>query len=200
MAFENITLTGYIASPDDFAYYPSLTPAAISSIKKMLSPFYAPISLKMRKMREIRDAMVADGVTDHFEIKLIKALKPVAYMRDGEDVYFSLGLLAMKSPLATLPVCLHELSHVILSRLDGYTDLKALQREFRASYGDDPDCELMSPIEFYADLIAFFILVKAYEASETKKEKKRLSRVIAHRNEKLLAARAALERIKQKNI
>ena len=63
-------------------------------------------------------------------------------------------------------------------------------------YGDTP----LTPIELYADLIAFFILVKAYEASETKKEKKRLSRVIAHRNEKLLAARAALERIKQKNI
>ena len=195
MAFDGITLSGYVSSPDDFAVFPPVSERVIGRVLKMLSPYYAPITLKMRMMNGIKDAIVEDGITPEFDIRLIKSLKPAAYMIDGGDAYFSIGLLALKSPLATLTVCLHELSHVILSRMEGYSSLKAVQREFRTSYGAHPSFDIMSPIELYADLIAISILECAYKATKKKKEKKRLLRAITHRREKLAAARSALKTI-----
>ena len=195
MAFDNITLASYIESPERFAPIVELTKAVLPSIYKMLSPFYAPVSFKLRMMREIKDVMASEGITPNFDITLVKKLKPMAYMRDGGGVYFSLGLLLMKSPLATLPVCLHEISHIILSNMSGYSTLKNIERQFRTEYGALADCDIMSPIELYADLITEHMLCCAYENTETEKKRKRLFRVISHRKEKILAAKEALSRL-----
>ena len=195
MAFDNITLSDYIASPERFMPRLSITDGVLRSIYKMLSPFYATVSRKMRMIREIRDAITRENITPNFDITLLWSLKPVAYMRDGGGVYFSLGFLLMKSPLATLPVCLHEFSHIILSRMDDYSVLKNVERRFRAEYGAHPECNIMSPIELYADLITENILAYAYDNAETEKMRKRLSRVISHRREKIFAAKDALSKL-----
>ena len=199
MAFENITLAGYLSDPDSFAVMPDIPPEVLKSIYKMLSPLYAPVCVKIRMISEVRDTIVNEGITAHFDTKLLKTLKPTAYMRDGGGVYFSLGLLAMKSPLATLPVCLHEFSHIILSRMEGYSVLKALERQFRTEYGTHPECNIASPIELYADLMTEYILTRAYEGADSEKKRKCLLRALSQRQKKILAARETLSNLAPKN-
>ena len=136
---------------------------------------FAPF--RWRCLKKIRDVLVSEGKIRHFEIKLTSSLQPVAYMHDDGVIYISSGLLFRGSALATLGIFIHELCHIRLSQREDYPEIKALQKEFRANFRSHKQCELMSPIEIFANILTLKLLRKIEDEAENKLLKKRIAKV-----------------------
>lgn len=186
MSLDNLSVESYISAPTeldvDFPDISAELSSALSQTVSRVSDFYF---VKWAGFKKIRKIMIKDGVLKPFSLRLEKKLKPRAYMRDEGEVYLSFGLMASRSSLAALSVYLHELSHVYLSQMEDYPRLKELQKEFRSRYGDNPLCEVMSPIEMYANILTIRLLREIEKNDSNEGHKKRLETIINNRHVKL---------------
>jgi hypothetical protein len=142
------------------------------------------VFIKWHLLKKITKKLVGIGALRPFELRLKPTLKPMAYMRDGGDIYISLGLLLTRSPWVTLSVYLHELSHLLISETDNYGALKELQRSFKDSFSSSPLCEAVSPIELYANSVTLSLLNFLCKMLSGVK-KRRLFNLISDREERI---------------
>ena len=116
--------------------------------------------------------MIECGILRKFSVRLTPDLTPKAYMRDGGDMFFSLGALLTRSSTVTLSVLCHELAHMWLSQQDFYKGLKEINRQFQEQYSSHTDAELLSPIELYAMVVSVIFMQDVCIALEGKKKKR----------------------------
>ena len=186
MAFDTLSIQKYLSSPEDFSEYPSpLGDKSLKALSRLLSRLYTPVSIKWHRIKKIKRALIDEGILRDFSLNLEWKLKTQAYMKDGDGVYFTLGLMITRTPGALLPICLHELSHIWLSQREDYPALKAFQREFKKNFGEVVGCDLISPIEIYANLVTLRWLRSICECTEKKRLKASLQKTVDDRSEKL---------------
>ena len=147
-----MTLAEYLSSP--LALPASLPlPQTDADVDAALARFLAPgrtPHFQWRCLCRALSAFEAAGVLPKTPLSLSPSLSPVAFMRDGGGITFSLGALLFRSSAVTLSVFCHEAAHVFLSHLSEYGEIKALDRAFRTAFADRPRARLLSPIELFA--------------------------------------------------
>ena len=100
------------------------------------------------QIKRIFNSLCSVGYIQGCRLKFKPHDRRVAYMTDKGDVCFSfVGILRGKGAFV-LKLVLHEAAHLWLSEQSCYDRLKALQKAFRAEYGNLPAASL--PIEYYA--------------------------------------------------
>lgn len=119
--------------------------------------FYgAVISLsspKFKRVKNIRTVFLAlneSGSGACRKVRFKPYFKVRAYMKDDGTVYFSLSHIFRTEAAKLVKLVLHEAAHLILSGLEGYNYLKALDREYTRRYGKDFYAAAISPIEYAA--------------------------------------------------
>jgi hypothetical protein len=147
-----MTLDAYLSSP--LAIPASLPlPQTDADVNAALARFLALGRTPLFQWRCLSGALAAldrAGTLKRTPLSLSPSLSPVAFMRDGGGITFSLGALLFRSSAVTLSVFCHEAAHVFLSRLPEYGEIKALDRAFRDAFAELPHVRLLSPIELFA--------------------------------------------------
>lgn len=198
MMTAHTSVEQYVASPENVRFdigVPSLMPI----LARMTSLWGRLTLVKWCCLRSIRNTLVRQGIFQPFSLRLKWTWKSMAYMRDEGELYLSIGFLASRSAWNVLSVYVHELSHIWLSQQEDYPLLKTLQREFRSRYGTHTLCELMSPIEIYADLLAVAILSDMERHAEKGAYKQGLLRLVQDRQDKLKRLTDELSRLDDGN-
>lgn len=194
------SLDGYLVAPRGYsADTPELTGDVLAAIIKMMPHTADIVFTKWAHLKKISSLLVASGAVGSLKLKLTPRLKAMAYMREGDAIYLSLGLILGRSALAVLSVYIHELAHVILSEREDYAELKALQREFTARFSDEALVERASPIEVYASILTVALLRAILPHAERESCKNRLEAMILEREEKLMMLEGELLRLKELN-
>ena len=186
MSFEVTTVEGYLTLPKTIgteldAEFPEL----ISAQKKLLSRSCELTFGKWRSLKALGRVLVDKGVIKPFMHHLKWTLKPMAYMREADGIFISVGLILTRSPWTLMSVYLHEISHVWLSEREEYSSIKALQREFRKRFSDNKLCERMSPIELYSEMATVKFLRAIYNTTEKPRQRKRIGRLLSEREKRV---------------
>ena len=180
LSLENFLLYPSETSPKEF----SLSEESISIMLSLLSRRCDLTLSRMKRFMRLGESFVKSGVLSKAPLTVEPSLKPRAYMRDGDGIYISAGLILTRSPWVMLSVYLHEIAHLYLSEMEWYGNLKQVQREFFERY-DKSTHERMSPIEIFAETITVSLLSALLSVCEGKRQKRRLSSVLERRKEKL---------------
>jgi hypothetical protein len=153
-----------------------------SGAEACFRPFFSPfVSWDFDKWRAITASaarLTAEGWLQPFTLNRQNGFRPMAYMRDGDGIYLSRGLLLRRSAITVLSTYCHELSHVKLSQAEDYPAIKALQKEFKARYSQSPLCELASPIEVWAMVVSRRLMTAIAEQVGENRHKAKLSRLL----------------------
>ncbi|MBQ7415954.1 MAG: hypothetical protein IJW14_02825 [Oscillospiraceae bacterium] len=172
-----ISLKRYVSAPAsavELEMFPQETAACFApffALRSELGPW------KWQAVTAARDALIEKRCLADFSVQLQWKRKTEAYMNDAGQVYLSAGLLATSSAMTVLSVYCHELAHIKLSQREDYPAIKALQREFKQHFKHHKQCELLSPIEFYAMLISRPLLSAMAENAHSDRQKKKLARL-----------------------
>ena len=171
-------LADYLYSPEAYDFDFDITSESVmQAMLKMASHFADFTPIRWHYLKKIRNLMISEGKLSAFDLRMNFDLKPTAYMHDDGVVYISLGLLVRGSSLATLGIFIHELCHIKLSQSEAYDDIKALQKKFKAKFGSHKQCELMSPIEIFANILTIKLMGKIEETTENRLLKKRIAKL-----------------------
>ncbi|MBQ7225926.1 MAG: hypothetical protein IJX02_04915 [Clostridia bacterium] len=171
---ENInSYSEYIKNPLGVSFNVNIDrPEVLKAFKRLILTPPWLFLLQHRRIKGIKNAMVGAGLLRDFELKLSWQKKPVAYMRDGGEMCFSVGALLSRSATVTASVLCHELAHMWLSQQDFYKGLKEINRQFKEQYSSHADAELLSPIELYAMVVSVIFMQDVCIALEGKKKKR----------------------------
>ena len=109
------------------------------------------------------------------------------YMLDRGEVHFCKQFLFSTPFEKNVAMALHELAHVYLSGLEGYSQLLALDSEF-VDYLKSPSQTVIAPVEFYANILANRWLAAVVERLPNRQRALALEAEIALVQEKLAKA------------
>ena len=180
------TLNKYTQNPLDIRFDIDLNESeALDICRKLTSSWRSPFFIQWHYIKKAVNAMIECGILRKFSVRLTPDLTPKAYMRDGGDMFFSLGALLTRSSTVTLSVLCHELAHMWLSQRGYYSELKLLSKSFLTRYAKVPDIALMSPIELYAMVISVDIMKAINKGVKKQKHKRRLESIIDCEREKI---------------
>ncbi len=195
MAEKSLTLGSYLDEPKSLPYdeVPLLFDKNFCEILlffKGKTPF-----AKWRTLNKLTDYLKKKLDISDFSLNIDKSLKSTAYMHDDGRIFVSVGLLLSRSISTLLSVYLHEFAHIWMSKQSNYNNLKSVQREFRTAYSNNEWCELISPIETYADALTLIFLEQLFSSTTSEKLKKKISKLIENRKEKLRVVYSELEKL-----
>ena len=158
--------------------FPNVSVKFCRKMQKIAFEWFDIAPFRWYHIKKIRSILIEEEILKDFSVNITKSLKPVAYMKDSDGIYISLGALFFKSSMATFKVLCHELAHIWLSQQSFYSDLKRLNKEFKTKYSVSEKVYLSSPIELYA-MVVSVELMKMIRASLTKDfEIKRINKFI----------------------
>lgn len=124
------------------------------------------------------------------------------YMLDRGEVHILADLLFKAPQMEFISVLLHETAHIALSQWDCYHKLLQLDALFAEKYFKDQHNSLLStvtPVEFYAQLLADHWLRQAAARSSGGKWEAPVQKQLQGMQQKLLSAVALLNKIKNQN-
>lgn len=183
---QPISLEGYIKNPlvlpFHFKFEADGLEHALNSLLE--TPRFLP-HLLLKRLRHFCRLLGTIKNISPFALKILPTLKPTAFMKDGGDLYFSLGALLSRSSDVTLAVLCHEYGHILLSNQPFYGDLKKVNRQFKKEFAHSPFSELLSPIELYAVLISINLMKSLLPLVKQDGHKKKLSLLIQQEQDKI---------------
>ena len=138
-----------------------------------------------QRLKALARALSATEPQKTFDVRLTSTLTPRAYMRDGGDIFFSIGAILSRSPVVTLSVFCHEYAHLSLSYETFYPALKTLNRQFKGEFSHLSNSTLLSPIELCAMLRSVTLMETMAGLIRNDRAKEKLALLIRAEQEKL---------------
>ena len=183
MAEKSLPLCEYL---DNYKVLPyDKTPSLLIEEIDIKSFLSASRFNKYKSLKLLTNALINAGFVGQFSLNIDKSLKPKAYMKDCGQAFLSIGLIFTRSYYSLLSTYLHELAHIWMSQQANYFQLKELQKEFCIRFSASEFCEILSPIEVYADAITLKFLDEIFTAVNSSKGKNKILKLINVRKEKL---------------
>ena len=180
MNFLQPSLAAYIAEPDATIPLPKLSTAFCRALVNMAKPLARLYCVRRSAVGRAVNALNADNDWGKVRFHTTTKFAVQAYMRDGDGIYMSYGAFARSDGASFVLMFCHELAHVWLSRLDGYDNLKTLDKAYRTTFAELPNAVDTSPIEYLAVCTCANILrAAADEACGTNKKYSDMLRGIA---------------------
>ena len=177
----------YLASPFGCEFdVDIITPSTAKCFQKLLEPLARLYFVKARYVKKLVSALIADNKLKPFEFVVKRGFKPEAFMHDSGVMSISYGMFIKTSRWVFVSVLCHELSHVWLSQQDYYSELKALNKQFKQQYASVADVELISPIEVYARQVSIAIMEGVLAALTDQWQKDKLLTALGYEREKLI--------------
>lgn len=184
----SFSLESYLAAPLDIrCEFVIESESVIDSLKKLAARVCDISFVRWARIKKTRRLLIKENVLGEFTVKLVCGFAPRAYMKDGGEIFFSLGAMIRRSSLVTLKTFCHELCHLWLSRQSFYPELKAIDKEFRVRYQDNNAVYLLSPVEVYAMSLSVGIMRQIETKLNRGRRRKRWKKIIADEIEKLKA-------------
>lgn len=194
MSMDSLSLANYVQAPLE-ADLEGFSPEAAACFDGFFSHWCRWGLLQWHAVTQTKKRLVDAGCIEDFSLRLLWRWATTAYMKDGGEMFLSLGLVFGRSAMTLLSVYAHELAHIKLSQRRDYPAIKALQREFKHRYHDHPMVELMSPIEVYAMLASRTLLRALAERAPNRRQRQKLTQLIQDLEEKLTLLEREIRRL-----
>lgn len=171
---DHLTLSQYLLSPE--ALLPETDfgkPALLSALARFYRPDGRLLHRKLTIGREVCETFAAEEHLRSFRLCVDRSCRAKGYMRDGGDIFLSVGLLLRPVGNVFLALC-HELGHMWLSEQPDYAALKALDLQFLKS---SLPAEA-SPLEICADVLSLRLAQAVLPALDSPKKQQRLTTLV----------------------
>ena len=109
---------------------------------------------KIRAVKSLVKGLISAGLIPKIKVKVCLFGKGLASMTEDGKIWLYAKFLFRQPYCESVLTVLHELAHVKLWLWEDYSALKQCDGEFVQNYVKNISCTVVSPIEYYANVIA----------------------------------------------
>ena len=123
---------------------------------------------KVFAIKKLVKTLTSQGVIPSVKVKFDYFKKGHAYMLDKGELHFCKDFIFSDSYEKNVAMAMHEIAHAILLKHSSYASLTAINAEF-LDIIKTPSQIVITPVEFYANLITARLLESGMENAEDEK-------------------------------
>ena len=144
---------------------------------------------KIRAVKSFVKEMIKTGLIPQVKVKIRLGGKGIASMLDEGKIVFYRRFLISQPYHENVLAVLHEVAHIVLWASDEYQALKKCDLEFINGYVKDVGQTVITPIEYYANVISISWLKSVISEDQNPQRAKLLIEQIERLEEKLNIAK-----------
>ena len=144
---------------------------------------------KIRAVKSFVNQMIKTGVIPKIKVEIRLGGEGLASMLDQGKIVFYKRFLTKQAYHESVLAVLHEIAHVVLWATPEYQALKSCDVEFINRYVNDVSLTVVTPIEYYANVISLSWLKTAIGKTENQKRAEQLTKQLEWLTAKLNKAK-----------